>query len=100
MMEKIKDNVFYMITEDQIKAIVNEAVEAYVSKTSGRKNLSLPTLTRKKTEAAQMLGVTRATIYKMIEDGRLKATSDGKRVVTGSIIEYLNAHGKGKAKDA
>lgn len=42
-----------------------------------------------KSDAARMLNVTRATVYTMIKDGRLTATSDGKRVVTRSIVAYL-----------
>ena len=40
-----------------------------------------------KTEAANELGVTRATIYKMLEDGRLSMSMDGK-VNTQSVYEY------------
>ena len=40
-----------------------------------------------KTEAANELGVTRATIYKMLEDGRLSLSMDGK-VNTQSVYEY------------
>lgn len=41
-----------------------------------------------KTEAANALGVTRATIYNMLADGRLKATASG-RVLTKSVTEYI-----------
>ena len=43
-----------------------------------------------KNDAAKLLGVTRCTIYNMIKDGRIRATSDGRRVVTQSIDEYKN----------
>lgn len=42
-----------------------------------------------KSDAARMLGVSRATVYTMVKDGRLTATSDGKRVMTRSIVAYL-----------
>lgn len=41
-----------------------------------------------KTRAADLLGVTRCTVYNMIKDGRIRTTSDGRRVVTQSIDEY------------
>lgn len=42
-----------------------------------------------KTEAARLLGVTRATVYAMLADGRIKGTSNGKNVLTRSVVEYL-----------
>lgn len=42
-----------------------------------------------KTTAAQILGVTRATVYKMIEDGRINAVYGGKRVDVRSIARYM-----------
>ena len=41
-----------------------------------------------KSRAAQLLGVTRATIYKMVRDGRLMETADS-RIATRSIAEYI-----------
>lgn len=41
-----------------------------------------------KTEAADALGVTRATIYAMLSDGRLKQNAMGK-VITESVVEML-----------
>lgn len=42
-------------------------------------------------EAANKLGVTRPTVYKMIEDGRIKAVDDknGKKISPKSVIAYL-----------
>lgn len=41
-----------------------------------------------KNEAAEILGVTRCTVYNMLKDGRIKSTSDGKRIVTSSVVAY------------
>lgn len=49
-----------------------------------------------KTTAAQILGVTRATVYKMIEDGRIEGAFEGKRVDVCSIARYIYA---GEPKD-
>lgn len=44
-----------------------------------------------KTVAAQILGVTRATVYAMLADGRIKGSCGGKRVNVKSIAAYLCA---------
>lgn len=41
-----------------------------------------------KTEAAEEIGVTRATIYAMIADGRLKESNSG-RVIAQSVADLL-----------
>lgn len=41
-----------------------------------------------KTDASKVLGVTRATVYAMIEDGRLEENAAGK-VTIDSLIELL-----------
>lgn len=41
-----------------------------------------------KTVAARILGVTRATVYKMIADGRIEAACGGERVDVRSIARY------------
>ena len=47
-----------------------------------------------KTAAARILGVTRATIYAMLADGRLSGSCEGRRVDVRSIARYLNARTK------
>lgn len=42
-----------------------------------------------KTVAAQILGVTRATVYAMLADGRIVGACAGKRVDVRSIASYL-----------
>ena len=44
-----------------------------------------------KTEAANMLGVTRATIYAMLADGRLKASMGGKAISLASIEAFIRS---------
>lgn len=44
-----------------------------------------------KTVAAKILGVTRATVYTMLADGRLEGACGGKKVSVESIARYLAA---------
>lgn len=46
-----------------------------------------------KTEAAKILGVTRATIYAMIKDGRLTTMCEGTRISVSSIYKYMYGAG-------
>jgi len=43
-----------------------------------------------KTAAAEILGVTRATIYAMLSDGRIESACAGRRVDVRSIARYMN----------
>lgn len=43
-----------------------------------------------KTVAARMLGVTRATVYAMLADGRIHGACEGRRVDVRSIARYLS----------
>ena len=42
-----------------------------------------------KTVAARILGVTRATVYAMLEDGRIMGACEGRRVSVSSIEQYM-----------
>ena len=42
-----------------------------------------------KTVAAKILGVTRATVYTMLADGRIKGACEGRRVSVSSIVQYM-----------
>ena len=42
-----------------------------------------------KKDAAKILGVTRATVYAMLKDGRITICGDSKRVSVRSIGKYL-----------
>lgn len=44
-----------------------------------------------KTHAAEILGVTRATVYTMLADGRIVGACEGKRVSVRSIARYMAA---------
>jgi len=44
-----------------------------------------------KTQAAKILGITRATVYAMLADGRLEGACQGKRVSMESIARYIAA---------
>lgn len=50
-----------------------------------------------KSTAAKILGVTRATVYAMLKDGRIKGACEGKRVDVRSIARYIYS-GKPKNK--
>lgn len=43
-----------------------------------------------KTVAAKVLGVTRATVYAMLADGRINGACGGRRVDVRSIAHYLS----------
>ena len=49
-----------------------------------------------KTTAARILGVTRATVYAMLADGRIEGACSGRRVDVRSIARYLCAGEKPK----
>ena len=49
-----------------------------------------------KTTAARILGVTRATVYAMLKDGRIKGACSGRRVDVSSIARYMASSGKRK----
>jgi len=42
-----------------------------------------------KTVAARILGVTRATVYAMLDDGRIEGACEGRRVSVQSIARYM-----------
>lgn len=42
-----------------------------------------------KTDAAKILGVTRATVYTMLSDGRIAGACGGRRVDVRSIAHYM-----------
>ena len=42
-----------------------------------------------KSTAARILGVTRATVYAMLADGRIEGACEGKRVDVRSIARYI-----------
>ena len=44
-----------------------------------------------KSTAARILGVSRATVYMMLKDGRIKGACEGKRVDVRSIARYMCA---------
>ena len=44
-----------------------------------------------KSTAARILGVTRATVYAMLKDGRIKSACSGRRVDVRSIARYMCA---------
>ncbi len=44
-----------------------------------------------KTVAAKILGVTRATVYAMLADGRIRGACEGRRVDVRSIGRYMDS---------
>lgn len=49
-----------------------------------------------KSTAARILGVTRATVYAMLADGRIKSACSGRRVDVRSIARFMASSGKRK----
>ena len=79
----------YLMTDEDINEIVNRVCQGVAEL---QRNVSSEERgeTCNKNDAAKLLGVTRCTVYNMIKDGRIRSTSDGRRVVTESIDEYKN----------
>ena len=75
----------YMITESQIQKMAEMVAQMTADKLR-KKEVGT---TCNKAEAAELIGVTRATIYSMVVDGRLKTTADGKRILTSSVDAYI-----------
>ncbi len=48
-----------------------------------------------KSTAARILGVSRATVYAMLKDGRIKGACSGRSVDVRSIARHLCAENKG-----
>lgn len=47
-----------------------------------------------KTAAAQIIGVTRATVYAMLSDGRIEGACEGRKVSVRSIARYIESKKK------
>lgn len=90
-MANVMDGKICMITDDQIDKIVDRLYQKIME---ARNTPSEIGETCNKNDAAKLLGVTRCTVYNMIKDGRLRVTTDGRRVVTQSIDEYKNMNEK------
>lgn len=75
----------YMITESQIQKMAEMVAQMTADKLR-KKEVGT---TCNKAKAAELIGVTRATIYSMVVDGRLKTTADGKRILTSSVDAYI-----------
>ena len=83
---------------DRIAALESmvDALEAILLK-AGEGFTTAKSLTEKygdnvmKADAARILGVTRATVYAMLRDGRLEAMYGGSRVSVQSIERYMRS---------
>lgn len=80
--------MLYMVTGEQLKQFANQIVAEYIGSQKKTDQIFLKK-TCSKSEAARYLKKNRVTIYNMINDGRLKTSSDG-RVITSSIYDYEN----------
>lgn len=70
-------NAMYLSKEDELTACYGDYVD--------------------KTVAARILGVTRATVYAMLADGRIAGACSGSRVDVRSIAAYLTRPGLPRA---
>ena len=93
--------------EDEQKSLeFQENIEHRVSELEKKVNSILESAVREKalvkqygecvdkTKAAQILGVTRVTVYAMLGDGRLKGSMNGKKVDVRSICRLLESGGE------
>ena len=88
MVEAIRSEAVYMVTGDQLKQFANQVLAEY-EEAQKKKDPLLSKKTCGKSEAARYLNKNRVTIYRMISDGRLKTTADGK-IFVSSVLEYEN----------
>lgn len=88
MVEAIRSEAVYMVTGDQLKQFANQVLAEY-EEAQKKKDPLLSKKTCGKSEAARYLDKNRVTIYRMIHDGRLKMTADG-RILVSSVLEYKN----------
>lgn len=98
-MAEARSGRVFIITDEQLKQLVGSIKAIVHEEISNNKN-SLEDLgcTCTKDKAAEKLSVSRCTIYAMIRDGRLRATSDGRRVVVSSIHDYLEMQKQNQEK--
>lgn len=102
-----EDGLLKIKTEDERKSReLQENIEHRVSELEKKVNSILESAVREKalvkqygecvdkTKAAQILGVTRVTVYAMLGDGRLKGSMNGKKVDVRSICRLLESGGK------
>lgn len=87
-MEPIRNEWVYMMTGDQLKQFADYMLDTYIERQKENDPIFLKK-TCSKSAAARHLKKTRVTVYHMINDGRLKASSDGK-VIVSSIRDYEN----------
>lgn len=85
-MAESRAEAFYVMTDEQIKQIIQATIDAFVNKQNDSKSIYNKKICSK-SEAARHFNKNRTTIYHMIADGRLRATKDGK-VIVQSIIDY------------
>lgn len=98
MTETIRNEEIYTITGDQLKQFGNQLLAAFVESQKKTDPIFFKKICSK-SEAARHLGKSRTTIYHMINDGRLKATNDGK-VIVSSIVEYESGNDANKKEVA
>ena len=88
MTESIRNEGIYILTGDQLKQFANQILTAYIESQKAMDPIFLNE-TCSKSDAARHLKKNRVTIYNMIKDGRLKASSNGD-VIVSSILDYKN----------
>lgn len=80
----IEQMVADRVAADPITAAISDTVQAAVT---AALDSHLPRLTRKQSEAAQMLGVSVETVSQMVRDGRLHRLAGPQSPITlGSIL--------------
>ena len=98
-MAEARNERLIVLTESQLKQMMDQ-IRSIVREELYGKSSSIEYLgdVCTKEEASKALRVTRATIYAMLADGRLDATSDGRRVTTSSIRRYLGKLERGEVR--
>ena len=83
--------VFKPILKPLLKEVVTEVMQEL-------KQNETPVLINTN-KAAKIIGCSFGYVETLINEGKLIATSDGKRIHQASIFEYLNIYGKRKSKE-
>jgi CHASE1-domain containing sensor protein len=75
-------------TKNELQEIIQQAIAEFEKKKNGdsdqNKNFCFA-------KAARILGRSTSTIQKMVKSGKLKTTSDGRRITQQGLQDYLNS---------
>ncbi|MCX6271033.1 MAG: DUF3853 family protein [Bacteroidetes bacterium] len=87
----MKDPLLKMIREE-LRALIKEAVvEALREYDKEKQGNELLARTYKRSEIARLIHISPSTVTKLILDGKLETTRDGKLITGKSVNDYLRS---------